>query len=379
METLLTSTPASQDAPHTPWPRAWTRAELAADSSWIHVLSPQAIEGFDRALRHCKSTGRSLLAMTPEDFPLDPAARQAVRAAVDQTQRDYGLCLLRGFPVREWGPQDTRAVTWGIGLHVGVARTQGRESRYISDVRDASGDYRGVNGRGYDTNARLDFHCDFCDLVALMCINGARQGGTSLVTSSMAIHEAFVRRRPDLLQTMFEPFYYSMQGAQAPGAPEYFPCPIFGVKHGRFASRCNRKNVIAAQQRFEQVPRLTPEQIEALDLLDELVASDELCYSMQLAQGDLQLLNNHVTLHSRTEFEDFEEPERKRHLLRLWLALPGGQALPDGWQPGYGSVAPGSVRGGLRGSAITPEFLAYEASAARWHGMIEYGSQGQRS
>jgi hypothetical protein len=136
-----------------------------------------------------------------------------------------------------------------------------------------------------------------------------------------------------------------------------------------FAFRTNRKNSDAAQRDFPEVPRLTPLQREALDLLDTLMPDPRLCFSMTLDRGDLQLLNSFVTLHSRTEFEDYEEPEKKRHLLRLWLAIPGSQPLPPEWKEYWGDIRPGSVRGGVRGSAITPAFLAYEARQARALGM----------
>ena len=118
------------------------------------------------------------------------------------------------------------------------------------------------------------------------------------------------------------------------------------------------------------MPRLTPQQQEALDLLDELMPERQLCFSMELEHGDMQLLNNYVTLHSRTDFEDFDEPDRKRHLLRLWLAIPGSQPLPPHWEEYYGDMRPGAVRGGVRGSAITPEFLAYEERQAKALGML---------
>jgi hypothetical protein len=239
----------------------------------------------------------------------------------------------------------------------------------MSDVRDEGGEYRGKNGRGYDTNASLDFHCDFCDLVGLLCLRTAKSGGTSLITSSIAVHDEIRRTRPDLLEVLYQPFYYSLQGAGAPGDRPYFTCPIYGTKEQRFASRCNRKNVIAAQENFAEIPRLTPQQIEALDYFDTLIADPRFCYSMEPRRGDIQLLNNHVTLHSRTSFVDHDDPALRRHLLRLWLALPEGQALPEGWREGYKEVAPRAVRGGLRGSAVTPEFLAYERRLAQIHGM----------
>ncbi len=351
--------------------RAWVAEDLAGDDRWIHRLSPDAISGFERALRHFKATGSSLLGMTHEAFPLEGAALEAVRQAVDRTQRDYGLCLMKGFPVSEWGEEDARRVFWGVGLYAGVARTQNKASDIISDVRDAGGEYRGFNGRGYNTNAALDFHCDFSDLVALLCLNPAKSGGESLVTSSMALHDEIGRRAPELLAVLDRPFYHSLQGGQAAGEAPYYGCPIFGARGGYFAARCNRKNITAAQERFPEVPRLTELQNRALDMIDELVASDELCYHMVLERGDLQLLNNHSTLHSRSAFQDFEEQAMKRHLLRLWLALPQAPALPEGWRNGYGATEAGVVRGGMRGSGITPEFLAYEARTIRWHEMTQ--------
>lgn len=251
-----------------------------------------------------------------------------------------------------------------------MARTQGRDSQVVSHVRDArGGEYRVKGGRGYHTNAELDFHCDFCDLVGLLCLSKAKTGGASFLTCSITVHDEIARRRPDLLQTLHEPFHYSYQGAQAPGDAPWFTCPIFGVKDGRFASRCNRKNVVAAHADFPEIEPLTARQLEAIELFEEVVRDPALCFSMEMQPGDLQLLNNHVVLHSRSSFEDWPEPHRKRHLLRLWLALPQGQALPDGWKEGYKSVATSTVRGGLRGSAITPEFLASEERLTRYYDM----------
>jgi hypothetical protein len=90
---------------------------------------------------------------------------------------------------------------------------------------------------------------------------------------------------------------------------------------------------------------------------------------MELEVGDIQFLNNYVTLHSRTPFEDFDEPDRKRHLLRLWLSIPGSQPLPAQWEEYYGDVRSGAVRGGVRGSAITTAFLQYEERQAQAMGM----------
>ena len=65
------------------------------------------------------------------------------------------------------------------------------------------------------------------------------------------------------------------------------------------------RGFIAAAQRHSEVPRLTPAQIAAMDLVDELAASDLLRMDYDLQPGDLQLLHNHPILHARSAFEDF--------------------------------------------------------------------------
>jgi len=350
-------------------PRAWLADDLRRDASWIRVLSPAAVTGIEQALAHARAAGKHWFAMTAADFPMGEAARTEVRDAFDATQRDFGMCLLRGFPVDRWSADEARLALWGMGLHLGVARPQNRMSEVMNDVRDAGADYKVKGGRGYNTNAGLDFHIDSGDVVALLCLRQARSGGDSLVTSSIAVRDEVARRRPDLLKVLQQPFHFSHQEAGDPAKPPFYRCPIFGGDDEPFACRLNRKNVTAAHRDFAEVPPPTPQQIEALDLLDELLPDPRFAYSMVLQAGDLQILNNYVNVHSRTAFEDFEDPALRRHLLRLWLSLPQSQRLPAGWLEFYGDIRAGTVRGGNRGSRITPEFVAYEARQARALGM----------
>jgi Taurine catabolism dioxygenase TauD, TfdA family len=205
--------------------------------------------------------------------------------------------------------------------------------------------------------------------VALLCRRTAKTGGESLVASTIAVAEELGRRRPDLLELLKQPFHHHYQGSQDPQQPPYYACPIIGSDPAHFAMRVNRKNIVAAERDFPELPRVTPLQWEAIDLLEEIMADPRWCFRMQLEQGDMQLVNNYVIVHSRTPFEDFDEPDRKRHLLRLWLAVPDSQPLPADWAGYFIDTRPGSVRGGLRGSQTTSEFTAYEQRQAAALGM----------
>jgi hypothetical protein len=350
-------------------PRAWTAADVARDTGWVQRLTAEETDGFRAALVHARATGKDLLALEQADFPLPEASRRALERAIATTQGRWGMCLVKGFPVDEWTEADTRLAYWGMSLYMGVGRTQNRASQCINDVRDEGADYKVKGGRGYNTNAGLDFHQDSCDVVALLCRRTAKSGGTSKVISSIALRDRVAQLRPDLVPVLQQPWFHSYQGTQDPSQPPFYRCPILGDDPMFFCARTNRKNTLAAQRDFPEVPRLTPPQEEALDLLDRLMPGDELCYSMQLERGDMQLLNNYVTLHSRTPFEDFEEQDQKRHLLRLWLSVPGSQPLPLQWAEYYGDVRAGAVRGGVRGSSISQEFLDYERRQAAVLGM----------
>jgi hypothetical protein len=183
-------------------PRAWLASDVANDPSWILHLSPDEVQGFDDALAHARGLGKPLLAMTQADFPLPAVSRDALQRALATTQGRWGMCLLKGFPVDRWSEADTRLAYWGMGLYMGVGRTQNRASEIINDVRDTGANYKVKGGRGYNTNAGLDFHQDSCDVVALLCRRTAKSGGTSKVISSIALRDEVQRLRPDLVPVL---------------------------------------------------------------------------------------------------------------------------------------------------------------------------------
>jgi hypothetical protein len=74
---------------------------------------------------------------------------------------------------------------------------------------------------------------------------------------------------------------------------------------------------------------------------------------MDFQPGDVQLVHNHTLLHDRTAFEDWPEPERKRHLMRLWLAPAGARPLPPVFGERFGTVTPGD-RGGFLVREVKP-------------------------
>jgi hypothetical protein len=350
-------------------PKGWSRADLERDRSWIHRLTPEESDELLRGLAALKACGRGLFDTDRSDFPIGPAVRRMLDEAVEQTQTGCGFRMLRGVPIAGLSDADVRLLFWGIGLQLGVARPQGKASAYLADVRDIGVDYRSATGRGHTSKAALDFHSDGSDLVGLLVLRGAVSGGTSLISSSIRAHNEMLASHPDLVAALYEPIHHGRQGEHAPEEPPYYTMSVFGEKDGHFACRFIRNHIRGGQATYPEIPRLTARQIAALDLLDATLVRDDLCLRIEFEPGDIQLINNHIVLHSRTDYEDHADPAMKRHLLRLWLALPGGQPLPDNWAHWYKDIAPGSVRGGMRGLQVGPVQEAFEQRLARSHGM----------
>ncbi len=326
-------------------PADWRGKDLAVADDWIHHFTTDELAEIDAAVRVAQSRSKSLATLTIEDFPL-PTVGAIIAWALDELENRRGICHFRGLSVEPYSKEELRLMYWGLGKHLGTAVSQSKDGDLLGDVRDFGVDINGPGGRGYKSSQRLTYHTDSADVVGLMVLRTAQSGGMSMIASSVAIHNELARIRPDLLDVLYQPYYWSWQGQEPAGGLPYYQQPIFTLRDGRFSCRYVRTHIRSAQ-RFEDVPRLTTEQEAALDLLDELARSEAFHLEFMFQTGDIQLLNNHVCLHSRTAFQDFEEPDFKRHLLRMWLAVPNSRDLHPALGTIYQDQHGGSVRGGF--------------------------------
>ena len=326
-------------------PAAWYGADMAKTDAWIYSLSPQEIDEIDAALAAVKSRELAILDIARADFTL-PTLGGALDDIHHELLHGRGFVLVRGIPRERYSVADMATIFWGIGTHLGRAVSQNAKGHVLGHVRDLGYKIDDPNVRTYQTTRRQYYHADSCDIVALMCLNKAKRGGASTIVSSTTLYNEMLGRDPDLTRVLFEPFCVDRRGEIPPGMTPYYTIPIFNWHEGLLTGYYVRRYIESAQ-RFEDVPRLTERQIAALDLLDSLADDERLHLKMDFEPGDIQLLHNHQILHDRTAFEDWPEPERKRHLLRLWLCPPDGRPLPEVFSQRWGSIKVGD-RGGIR-------------------------------
>jgi hypothetical protein len=272
-------------------------------------------------------------------------ATPRLQQILDEVLNGRGFVLIRGLPIERWTKRQAAEAFLKIGAKLGNLRMQNAQGHLLGHVRDLGRSSDDPNTRIYQTRERQTHHTDSCDVVGLMCLRTAKSGGLSSLVSSTTIFNEMRRRRPDLLRVLMEPIETDRRGEVPEGGKPYFSIPVFNYHEG-LVSAIYQRQYIESARRFEGVPPLTPLQIEALDLLDELANDPKLNLMMELQPGDIQLVHNHTILHDRTAFEDHPEPDRKRHLLRLWLAPVNARPLPEVYAERYGSITPGD-RGGV--------------------------------
>lgn len=316
----------------------WTGAEMRNSDEWLVQLDDDDNEELHRALRSVRQSGKEFTQVGREDFPLPWLAPRLQKMQKDLTH-GRGFSLIRGFDIAGYTLRDAAQIYWGVGAHIGRHGAQNAQGDLLGHVTDLGVDYK-INpaARGYQTSSRLPFHNDALDVVSLMCVRPAKSGGLSRIVSSTAVHNEVLARRPDLLPVLYENFYMDRRGEAPEGLLPYHAIPMFSRADGRLFGQYNRSYVISAQ-RFADVPRLTPQQMEALDLMDEVTQDRKLVVEMDFGPGDMQFVSNYTVLHSRTEYEDFAEKERRRYLLRLWLHTGLVAPLPPGIEERWGDVA----------------------------------------
>lgn len=325
-------------------PSAWYGAEMARRTDWLELLDPVELAEIERAMTALAGRDTDLAAIGKADFPLPTLAPRLARL-LDEVLNGRGFVLLRGLPVERWSIREAAIAYLGLGSHFGSARSQNAKGHVLGHVMDMGLSSTDPKVRIYQTHERQTFHTDSCDIVALLCLKTAKTGGHSALVSSTTLFNEMRRRRPDLLRHLFAPIETDRRGEVPPGQLPYFSIPTFNWHAGRLSAIYQRQYIDSAR-RLPGVPPLTPEQRAAYDLLDELTNDPAINLHMEFRPGDMQFVHNHTLLHDRTAFEDWPEPEKKRHLLRLWLAPPEARPLPPVYAQRYGSITPGD-RGGI--------------------------------
>lgn len=286
----------------------FTKDEIAFDLTARHQAALEDV---------LQRTGKSDIA---DIMPADcrhPALDANLERVFDEIQDGRGIVIVRGIPVANHSVDDVKRMFWALGAHFGRGVSQSALGDVLGMVRDETPPGGEESARGYTSRRELSLHVDLAQIVGLMCVRQARTGGKSQYAAGLAIHNEIAAARPDLLSMLYRGFPYHRRGEEAPGQPCVTPydIPVFSVRDGQMSVFMVREIFNAA---FRELKRaFTPEEIEAIDLFR--ATAQRLQFETRLEAGEATFLNNYTVMHARSEFEDWDEPEKKRLMLRLWL------------------------------------------------------------
>jgi alpha-ketoglutarate-dependent taurine dioxygenase len=324
---------------------AWLGIDMASQQDrWLYTLTDQDIHDLETAAQAYLSLNEDIGEISKASFPLT-VFNKHLEKLKEKLLRGCGVEVLRGLPIKNYSQEMIATVFCGIGAHLGAARSQNAQGHILGHVKDLGADANDPNSRIYQTNERQTFHTDSADVVGLLCVNAAKQGGESLLVSAESIYNRMRTDFPELLTALFDSIATDRRGEIPDGAKPFMEIPVFNW-HAEFLTIFYQRQYIDSAQRFPDAMRLTDIHVQALDKLDELANDSTLHFGMQLEPGDMQFVYNHNQLHDRTGFLDWPEKNKRRHMLRLWLSMQNDRPLPECFKQRYGSIEIGN-RGGI--------------------------------
>jgi len=302
-----------------PSPAAWRGDELPPLDDMAHHLSGQEVDELLAAVAAASALDVPVKELGATDFPL-PTLAAKIDLWREEISEGVGFQVIRGVPVERWSQYEAELFFWCFGLHLGRPGEQNPEGDLLGHVIDTGASQADPMARLYKTSSNIDYHCDAADVVGLLCLNKARCGGQSRIVSSMAVFNRLVTERPELAARLFEPLQLDIRDKGGDEMGSSLPVQPCCHAQGRLHTFYHA-DYFRSVARHAHLPPLGELERDLLDTYQRIASQPSMYLDMDLQPGDIQLLSNHTILHARTEYQDYDQPAQRRHLLRLWLSV----------------------------------------------------------
>lgn len=304
-----------EDLPKALDPAAWMPDDLTRSEAWRHAFSERELAELFAVARESKG------AEEPREKTSLPVLAPEIEKTAHELKSGLGFRILRGLPVKDLGKDGVAAAFMALSRQLGRPMEQPGGVK-LAHVR-AEPQGKGKGRYGFRATAELPFHADLEDLIGFLCVRSASEGGTRKFASAAAIYNIMREEYPDQLRVLTQPFHMALQRPHPDHGHKWTLLPFLGVKDGLFNACAYRVHIKRAQG-LPGVPELTPAQNRALAVFNEV--ADRVAVSVNLKPGDVEYFNNHVVLHTRTQFSA-DDTGPGRHLLRVWLSMSNFRTL----------------------------------------------------
>jgi alpha-ketoglutarate-dependent taurine dioxygenase len=308
----------------------WTRRDVRPEEYRVD-LSAACLDEIRRAADEIRAYPLPTILRAPRDFAMPMCRRQMARVR-DMLDIGRRFAIVDRLPMADMDAAEATAIYWLLSSMVSRPVAQKLDGTMIYDVLDTG--QQALPGSGIrpdKTNIEIRFHNDNAyndtppDYVGLLCLRPAQSGGHSRVISFHTVHNAVRARHPDRLERLYQDFWFDRQREFRPGESPIFSAPVFenaGEPKARFSAHQIGGGYVLRGDPID--PDGEAAVAAMLDTFDE----DELSIDFDLEPGQIQFVDNRALGHSRTAFVDDPDPDRRRHLVRLWLRDHGRRAYP---------------------------------------------------
>jgi alpha-ketoglutarate-dependent taurine dioxygenase len=297
--------------------RAWRADTIDAQETWYEQVPRRFLAEVANLLGKPGESPTAVMLSEEQRA----SGREIVRPIAEALEQGRGFVLVES-PALDLDDRQRILLYWLIGQALGKPVAQNVQGTLLYDVRDTGQDVR-HGARFSVTNAESSFHTDasfwdeIVDYVGLLCLKTARVGGLSQIVSGHSARQQLMVKHPEVLAILSQPFHVDRRGGARPEEAATARFPVLSQQGNDLVYRYLRYWIEAGHEKVGEP--LSAAQKHALDALDEVLSEQRLRVEFTLRPGEMFFLNNRWTLHNRTAFEDFAEPERRRHLVRLWL------------------------------------------------------------
>lgn len=296
---------------------AWIGSDIRSKDEIAFDLTPRHVAALEEVLERVADIPRDEIRI---EHSRHPALDGDFAGILEEIMNGRGLVLVRGMPVENHTVEELEKMYWAFGTHFGTAASQNSFGMLMTRVQEERMPDGSVSTRGTKSRHELAIHNDEADIFGLMCVHPARKGGNTQISSVSSIHNAILETRPDVLPILYHGFPHHRRGEQPPDQPDVTPynVPVFCNVDGVISGNIVYGSIMAALYVLGRMP--TDEETEALDLVMEWAS--RLQYDHSWEAGEILFANNFGMFHSRSDYEDWDEPEKRRLLLRYWLEVP---------------------------------------------------------